>query len=234
MEKVNVGDFIKIEFTGRVKPEGYIFDTTSKEDAHKNGIYNPEVTYGPITLCVGKSMVLKGLDDELSGKELGFDGKIVINPEGGFGKKDPKLLKLIPTSKFKAHNITPTPGLQVDIDGMIGFVRTVTGGRTIVDFNHPLSGKDLEYEVKILNRVDDKVEQVSSVLTMKLNMKPDNFVVEISDRDCKIMLKGTPELSEEMSKNISEFIKGCVDVDSVTISENHKEKDNSKKEENNS
>ena len=219
MDNIKEGDFVKLDFTGRVKPEGYIFDTTSKEVAQQNGLYNPGITYGSVTVCVGKGMVLKGLDASIAGKELGFEGKIDVVPEDGFGKKDSKLLKLIPASKFKSHNVKPQPGLQVEIDGMIGFIKTVTGGRVIVDFNHPLSGKTLEYDVKILNKVDDKKEQVSSILTMKLNLKPDNYVVNVSENKCTIELTGLPEIPKDISDNISKFIKEWTSLDEVSFSE---------------
>lgn len=228
MENIKKGDFIKIDFTGRVLPEGYIFDTTSKEIAQQNGLFNPQINYGSITVCVGHSMVLKGLDEALVDKELGFEGKVEVSPESAFGKKDSKLLKLIPTSKFKSYKINPTPGLQVEIDGMIGFIKTVTGGRTIVDFNHPLSGKNLEYDVKVLNKVDDKKEQVSSILTMKLNLKPDNYIVNVNEGVCEIELKGLPDIPEQMSTPISDLIKELTKLDSVkflqTDSEKNKEK----------
>lgn len=215
MEKVKEGDFVKLEYTGSVKTDGYIFDTTSKDVAKENDIFNAQATYGPVTVCLGKAMVIKGLEDALIGKELGFEGKVEVPPDDAFGKKDPKLMKLIPTSKFKKHNVNPQPGLQVDVDGSMGFIRTVTGGRTIVDFNHPLSGKELEYDVKILNKVTDIREQISSVLTMKLNIKPDNYVIDLDDKKASIKLKGLPEMPEDLSTKISDFIKSCVDVDEV-------------------
>lgn len=217
MENVKENDFIKIDFTGRVKQDNYIFDTTSKEVAQENHLYNPSIHYGPITVCIGKGMVLQGLDKALLGKELGFEGTLDIAPEDAFGKKDPKLLKLIPTNKFKQHNVNPQPGLQVEVDGQIGFVKTVTGGRTIVDFNHPLAGKELSYDVKILNKVDDKAEQVSSVLTMKLNLKSDNYLVDVKDGKCTITLKGVPEMPEQMHEPIKEFITGCTGLKDITI-----------------
>ncbi|MFP4656358.1 MAG: peptidylprolyl isomerase [Candidatus Woesearchaeota archaeon] len=217
MEKVKEGDFVKLEYTGSVKTDGYIFDTTSKDVAKENDIFNAQATYGPVTVCLGKAMVIKGLEDALIGKELGFEGKVEVPPDDAFGKKDPKLMKLIPTSKFKKHNVNPQPGLQVDVDGSMGFIRTVTGGRTIVDFNHPLSGKELEYDVKILNKVTDIREQISSVLTMKLNIKPDNYVIDLDDKKASIKLKGLPEMPEDLSTKISDFIKSCVDVDEVSF-----------------
>ncbi|EFK97351.1 peptidylprolyl isomerase FKBP-type, partial [sediment metagenome] len=48
-------------------------------------------------------------------------------------------------------SIRPMPGLPVNIDGMYGIIRTVAGGRVIVDFNHPLSGKEIVYNSKLKN-----------------------------------------------------------------------------------
>lgn len=215
MEKLKEGDFVKLEYTGKVKSDGYIFDTTSKDVAKDNDIFNSQAAYGPVTVCIGTSMVIKGLEDALKGKELGYEGTVEVPPDEAFGKKDPKLMKLIPTSKFKKHNVNPQPGLQVDVDGSMGFVRTVTGGRTIVDFNHPLSGKELEYDVKVLNKVDDVQEQISSVLTMKLNIKPDNYIIDVNGKKVTIKLKGLPEMPEDLSKTITDFIKTWIDVDEV-------------------
>ena len=49
-------------------------------------------------------------------------------------------------ANFKKQNIIPYLGLQVNIDGILGIIRTVTPGRAIIDFNHPLSGKNLIYK----------------------------------------------------------------------------------------
>ena len=215
MEKVKENDFIQLDFTGRVKDGGYIFDTTSEKVAKDNGLYNPEVNYGPITVCVGKGLVLKGLDKALIGKDLGFDGTLEVTPEDAFGKKDPKMLKLIPSSKFKSNGVNPQPGLQVNVDGTLGFIKTVTGGRTIVDFNHPLAGKELEYDVLIKNKVDDVQEQVESLLTMKLNLKRDNFEVSIDDNKALIKLIGLPSVPDEFTTHMGQFIKDATVVENV-------------------
>ena len=58
----------------------------------------------------------------------------------------PKLL--IPNFRL-SQTLNPIPSLPVNIDNLNGIIRTVSGGRVIVDFNHPLSGRVLSYNVKV-------------------------------------------------------------------------------------
>jgi len=135
-------DFIEIDYTGKVKEDNVIFDTTDEKAAKENDIHNEEMTYGPVIICVGEKHVIKGLDDWIAGKEIG-EYDVDLKPEDAFGKKDAKLLKLIPTNVFLKQQISPMPGLQVNMDGVVGTIRSVSGGRIFVDFNHPLDRKSV-------------------------------------------------------------------------------------------
>ena len=148
MTKISKKDFIEIEYEGKLKDEDIIFDTTDEKTAKEQGLANEKSEFGPIVICVGEGQVLAGLDKALEGKEPG-DYTVELNPEDAFGKKDAKLIKMIPHSVFRKQNIQVQPGLQVNVDGMIGLIRRVGGGRCLVDFNHPLSGKELVYKIKI-------------------------------------------------------------------------------------
>ena len=163
---IKKGDFIELEYTAKVKGENIVFDTTDEKIAKEQQLHQEGASYGPVIICVGEVQVLKGMDEALEGKEPGKAYTFDIIPEKGFGKKDAKLLRLIPTAKFRQQKIAPMPGLQVDIDGIMGIVKTVTGGRVIVDFNHPLSGRELEYQVSIKRIVNDAKEQLQAVFTM--------------------------------------------------------------------
>ena len=99
---------------------------------------------------------MKSLEDQIVGKKQAKH-TFSINAEDAFGKKDAKMIQLIPMSKFRQQKIQPIPGLQLNIDGSFGVV-TVSGGRCLVDFNHPLAGKDLVYDVKINKIVEDDKE----------------------------------------------------------------------------
>ena len=165
------GDFIELEYTGKVKDMDFVFDTTSEKEAKENNIHDAKASYGPVVICIGQNHVIKGLDEQLEGKELGREYKVELSPEKGFGKKNAKLIQLVATNKFIKQEINPMPGLQVNIDGMMGMIRTVSGGRTLVDFNHPLAGKELIYDFKINKIVKDDEEKLRALLKLQLNLK---------------------------------------------------------------
>ncbi len=218
---VKKGDFVEIEYTGRIKEENTVFDTTDEKTAKESSIYDPKAQYGPIIVCIGQSHVLKGLDESLENKDIGKEYKAEFGPEKGFGKKDAKLIRLVSTSKFTKQNINPVPGLQINMDGAIGTIRTVSGGRTLVDLNHPLSGRDLVYKFKILRLVDDDSEKLKSLL--KLNLGIDDAQVSLSEGTASVALKKSfpshvEKIVADMAKNLIPGIKA------LKFSENKKEK----------
>jgi len=158
---IKEGDFVELDYTGRV--DGEVFDTSVEEVAKKNGLYNPKVKYGSVKVIVGAGNVLPGIDKALPGKEPG-SYSLRIKPEDAFGKKTAELLKMIPVREFEKQGLKPYAGLEVSVDGMPGVVRSVSSGRTIVDFNHPLAGKELEYEVVIKRVITSKKEKLEALL----------------------------------------------------------------------
>jgi FKBP-type peptidyl-prolyl cis-trans isomerase 2 len=203
-------DFVEIEYTGKLKEENIIFDTSDEKTAKDNGLYNKMHSYGPVKIMIGSSQVLPGLDKFMEGKEPG-EYKVILDPTGGFGKKNAKLLRLIPKNIFIKQQINPMPGLPINIDGSDGIIKTVSGGRCIVDFNHPLSGKTLEYDLKIKRIITDEKEKVSAILELQikkeefeLNLENDNLAIDLKTKNFKKPLK---DLIEDMIKKFTKVKK---------------------------
>jgi FKBP-type peptidyl-prolyl cis-trans isomerase 2 len=205
-------DFIEIEYTGKTKEEELVFDTTDEKLAKEAGIAQEGQKYGPMVVCVGQKQVVEGLDKQLTDKEVGKEYTIELKPEDAFGKKSAKLIQLVPTRKFKESDVMPQPGLQIDVDGMMGIIKSVSGGRTLVDFNHPLSGKDIIYEVKILRKVDDDKEKLDGLLKamfgmeMKAELKEGKAIVEVQ-------IDIQDEMKKEITKKIKETIPAIKDIE---------------------
>jgi len=166
MSLLEKNDFVQIEYTGRLKDSNQVFDTTSREVAQNEKIFNQKITYGPIIICVGQGQVLQGIDKNLIGKTENSNFTVELEAIDAFGKKDAKLVKLIPSNIFKKQRIMPFVGLEVEIDRQHGVIRSVSGGRILVDFNHPLSGRDLKYEVKIHKKIVDREQKLKSLLSI--------------------------------------------------------------------
>ncbi len=161
-------DFVEVDYTGRLTDTKQLFDTTSEQVAKTEGLHSKQAHYHPAVICIGTAQIIKGIDDFLIGKELGTY-KVSLAPEHAFGKKNPKLLQMIPLSQFHKQKIQPTPGLSLNMDGAMGTVRTVSGGRVVVDFNHPLAGKEVTYELTVKRILQDTLEKLKSWLHQEMH-----------------------------------------------------------------
>ncbi len=162
-------DFIEIEFTAKIK-NGEIFDSNIKKVLEK---LNPNAKPKPFIFCLGEGMFLKGVDDFLINKKIG-KYKIELSPEKAFGNRNSKLVQMIPMKIFKQHKINPLPGAVFNFDGKIAKILTVSGGRVMVDFNNPLAGKDVVYDIKVLRKVEDINEKTKALIeffTKKQDLK---------------------------------------------------------------
>ncbi len=178
--EVKQGDFIKISYTAKLE-DGTIIDTTDEKIAKEYGLYNENARYGDIVIVVGEGNVVRGLDEELVGKEVGFKGKIVVPPEKAFGRYDPKKREIVSIRKFPER---PRPGQKVRLGNRVGIVERVIGRRAIVDFNHPLAGKTLIFEVEIKEKVEDLAEKIKALFVMYTGL---DVEVEVEDKTVRVI-----------------------------------------------
>ncbi len=205
-------DFVELEYTGRIKDGNVIFDTTDEAVAKANDL--PRAQYGAVVVCIGQGQLLKGLEEKLVGKEPG-SYTIELAAEHAFGKKNAKLIQMVPARKFAEQEIQPVPGLRLNIDGTICTILQVTGGRVMVDFNHPLASKDILYDVKISKIVTDKKEQLKALFVMFLDIKPKAIAVEGGKAKVELEQQLPEPLIPELQKKIAELV--GVDADIVLL-----------------
>ncbi|MEA2037936.1 MAG: peptidylprolyl isomerase [Nanoarchaeota archaeon] len=212
MAEIKEKDFVELEYTGKTKEDDFIFDTTDEKVAKDNNLFDEKTEYSPIVISVGQGQVIKGLDDALVGKEVAKQYTVDISAEDAYGKKDAKLIQLISTAKFKQQQIQPMPGLQVNIDGTMGLIKTVSGGRTLVDFNHPLAGKNLVYDIKVNKIVDDDKEKIQSILKVNLGIKDAEVKVEQKKATINLEQEMPKEVQEMINKKIKELLPGLEEI----------------------
>ncbi len=179
-------DFIEIEFTGKLK-EGGVFDSNIAEELKK---MNSNQVAKPFIFCLGQDMFLPGVEEFLIGKEVG-SYEIDLKPEKAFGPRDPSLIQMIPLKVFLQHNVNPIPGAVLNFDNKIGKVLTVSGGRIMVDFNNPLAGKEVIYNLKILRKIEDINEKIKALNEFLFRM---DFKYEIKDK--KLLLEAEKGFKE--------------------------------------
>ena len=136
---VKDGLMVSLEYTLK-SPDGKIIETSKGKE--------------PLKYIHGRRMMIPGLERELSGMKIGGEKHVTVKPEDAYGKVDPNAVQEFPKDQI------PPNGLQV---GAVLAARTPDGGvvpmtvreikeKTVVmDMNHPMAGKILVFDVKIVD-----------------------------------------------------------------------------------
>src|SRR2546429_935414 len=164
---VKAGDFLLVNFTLKVKESGETVDTTYDAVAKDTHLHREDSTYGPRFIILGEGWLPKGLEDSLVGADIGKQTTVELPPDKGFGARDPAKMRLVPLRRFREQGI-PSPGAQIELDGRPATVRAVGAGRVQVDYNHPLAGRTLIYEVSIEKVVEDDNEKVLNIIAKRI------------------------------------------------------------------
>jgi FKBP-type peptidyl-prolyl cis-trans isomerase 2 len=162
------GDFILIDYTAKVKETGEIFDTTVEDVAKKEKLYKEGEIYEPKLIAVGEGWVLKALDENLLNLELSKSAPVEISPDKAFGTRDPAKVRLVPLRRLTAKGITPQLGLRVEFEGKLAVIRTLGAGRVQLDFNPPLAGKTLVYEVTVQKKLETQEEKIRALIHRRI------------------------------------------------------------------
>ncbi|MCK4319726.1 FKBP-type peptidyl-prolyl cis-trans isomerase [Candidatus Micrarchaeota archaeon] len=160
---VKKGDFIRIELEGR-KEDGVIFDSTKGEVAKK--LHKKE---GPLLVVYKYDRLVKGIEDALEKMKEGEEKELHLTSENSFGKRKKNLVKVFPLTDFQKNKLMPKPGATIHIDtknGRIyGTIKSVNGGRVMIDFNHPLAGENVSYKIKLVKVYDMLEDKIKELLT---------------------------------------------------------------------
>jgi peptidylprolyl isomerase len=157
------GDFILLDYVAKVKETGEVFDTTIEETAKKERLYKEGEIYEPKLVVVGEGWVLKALDEGLTTMELSKTTSVEVPPDKAFGERDPEKVRRVPLRHLTAKGITPTLGMRVEYNDKAATVRAVGAGRVLLDFNPPLAGKTLNYEMTVQKKLETTNEKISAL-----------------------------------------------------------------------
>lgn len=157
------GDFLEVEYTVRDMAGNSILATTDEKIAKDAKIYDEKLQYGPVLVVLGSAGVVKGLDRELRSLAVNQPKKLAFKPEDAFGERSEDLVRVMPMSDFHARDIRPYPGMRLDLDGVTAIVKSVSGGRVVVDANHPYAGKEITYDVRIVRQLTEEKDKVAAI-----------------------------------------------------------------------
>lgn len=118
----------------------------------------------PLTYMHGAGSIVPGLENALAGKTEGDAFTVVVPPTEGYGVRNEGMVHEVPRSQFPP-DVEIEAGMQFGAQGPDGqavpvWVAAVTDEAVTVDFNHPLAGQQLHFEITVASVRDATAEEV--------------------------------------------------------------------------
>jgi len=134
---LNEGTTVRVHYRGTLE-DGAEFDSSEGRD--------------PLEFTLGASQVIPGFEDAVIGLEPGERVTVTIDAENAYGPRMDEALQNVPVSAFWE---TPEPGMVVQLvapDGtqLAATVMEVGEEEALLDFNHPLAGQALTFEITLV------------------------------------------------------------------------------------
>jgi FKBP-type peptidyl-prolyl cis-trans isomerase SlyD len=104
----------------------------------------------PLTYIHGHNQIVDGLEKALEGQSVGYQAKLTVSAEDGYGPRQEALVMTLPKDRF---DFDIQPGMVVQAQSNQGVmplqVVEVTDEQVVLDGNHPLAGMTLHFEVEV-------------------------------------------------------------------------------------
>ncbi len=145
---VTDGQVVSLEYTLRV--DGKVVDTSEGGE--------------PLEYLHGAANIIPGLEREMDGMVVGESKTVVIAASDGYGEMDEEAFIEVPRSEFP-DDMPLKPGLEMELSGpegqpMYARVESMEGETVVLNMNHPLAGKELHFDVKVVNLRDATDEEM--------------------------------------------------------------------------
>jgi len=140
MSKIEEGNSVTLHYVGTLE-DGTQFDS-SKDRGE------------PISFVVGGGQMIPGFDQNVRGMELGETKTFTISPGEGYGESDPEAIQEVSKEQFpegfNPENGVLVRGVNENNEEIVAVVLEHSEETVTLDFNHPLAGKNLVFEVEIV------------------------------------------------------------------------------------
>lgn len=147
MAQAKQGDRVKVHYTGRLD-DGEVFDSSECEDDGCG------CESGPLEFTIGEGNVIPGFEAAVVGMSVGESREVNIPMDEAYGQHMEELVGVVERSRLP-EGVVPEIGGQLEVtreDGEIFpvLITAVTETEVTLDANHPLAGRDLTFEIRLL------------------------------------------------------------------------------------
>ncbi|CAI8155622.1 MAG: FKBP-type peptidyl-prolyl cis-trans isomerase SlyD [Methanobacteriota archaeon] len=229
------GTIIHVEYDLYNADSGDLIETTREEVAKEHDIHQENRTYTPLVCVVGSGQLIPGFEESLLSAKADTDISLEIAAADAYGEKNSEMIDTMSIDKLLRYVRDPKSlyiGGPVTIDGRTGTLSYLAAGRARIDYNHPMAGRTLKYDYKIVKVITDKKEKVAALL--ESNTGHEGFEVSFDGDDISII---TPEAmlfdtNAAMQKfRIVTVLRDSVDAGKVSFVEVHEPRVASEEEE---
>lgn len=120
---------------------------------------------GSFTYLHGANNIIPGLEKALDGKEAGDKVSVVVEPEDAYGERSLEKIQRVPRERFPA-DMELKEGMQFQASSADGIpvviaITAVEADEVVVDGNHPMAGKQLHFQVELVdvrNASDEEIQ----------------------------------------------------------------------------
>ena len=121
----------------------------------------------PLGFIAGTGQIIPGLEKALMGRRVGDNAKLVVAPEDAYGPVKDDLFQDIPKSQFPG-DVEVKPGMAFEAQGphgpfMITVAKVNDNDTVTVDLNHPMAGKQLHFDVNVVEVRKPTSEELAQV-----------------------------------------------------------------------
>lgn len=142
------GDTVAVNYTLSLS-DGSVKDTSYQDIAEKNAILATGRVYEPLKFTIGQKQMIPGFEKGLLWMKEKESKKITVSPEDWYGLKDDKLVQNVSGSVFTEAWITPKVGDVFNFQFAPWKVLQISWDIIVIDFNHPLAGESLIFDVTV-------------------------------------------------------------------------------------
>ena len=119
----------------------------------------------PLEFVMGKGQIIPGLEKGLVGMNEGDSADILVKAQEAYGLRDDEAVQKLPKEQFEGIELEK--GMQLYGQGQQGETIQVTvvdfdDKEVTVDFNHPLAGKDLMFNVTVVSERDATEQEAAT------------------------------------------------------------------------
>ncbi|MFQ6128199.1 MAG: peptidylprolyl isomerase [Thermoplasmata archaeon] len=142
MSQAKNGDTVKVHYTGRLE-NGTVFDSSTDDE--------------PLQFTIGEGQIIPGFEQAIIGMNVGESKTIKIHADEAYGPHLKDLVVMVDRKEIPP-NLKPEAGQQLQIRQQNGATTVVTvievsESSVTIDANHPLAGKDLTFDVELIEVV---------------------------------------------------------------------------------